>query len=102
MLVCTVAHHAAQTPGNTSATEIVTGAGESLKQASSNKVNHLFFDTSPLRPSGKYFASFRMRYENKLPKPGDAGEVMLVNMQTGKKRVVANSRGWEVQLGAMR
>ncbi|MEO7767972.1 MAG: hypothetical protein ABIS01_11120, partial [Ferruginibacter sp.] len=57
-------------------------------------------DTSPLSPSGRYLALFRMPYENKSPQPEDAGEVVLVDMKTGKEKVVATSRGWEVQLGA--
>ncbi len=74
--------------------------GISIRQISTGKVIHRFFDTSPLSPSGKYLALFRMPYENKSPRPGDAGEVILVDMKTGKERVVAQSRGWEVQLGA--
>lgn len=90
----------AQTTKHTIATELVAGKGVSLKQVSTNRVIHRFFDTSPLSPSGKYLALFRMPYENKSPKPGDAGEVILVDMKTGTEKVVAQSRGWEVQLGA--
>jgi hypothetical protein len=71
-----------------------------IQKISTGKIIHRFFDTSPLSPSGKYLALFRMPYENKSPKPGDAGEVVLVDMKTGKERMVAQSRGWEVQLGA--
>lgn len=61
---------------------------------------HRFFDTSPISPSGKYLALFRMPYEGDVPKPGDAGEVVLVDLTTGKSQVVGTSRGWETQLGA--
>ncbi|MEJ7767058.1 MAG: hypothetical protein WKF89_04560 [Chitinophagaceae bacterium] len=71
-----------------------------VKQVSSGAVIHRFFDTSPLSPSGRYLALFRMPYENKTPRPGDAGEVVLFDMKKGSERVVATSRGWEVQLGA--
>ena len=90
----------AQTTEHATATELVAGKRVSLKQVSTNKVIHRFFDTSPLSPSGKYLALFRMPYENKSPKPGDVSEVVVVDMKTGKERVVAQSRGWEVQLGA--
>lgn len=90
----------AQTNKAANVPEIVAGDGISLKQVSTNRVIHRFFDTSPLSPSGKYLALFRMPYENKSPKPGDAGDVILVDIQTGKERIVAQSRGWEVQLGA--
>jgi len=74
--------------------------GIPVKQVSSGKVIHRFFDTSPLSPSGKFLALFRMPYENKSPQPGDTGDVIIVDMQTGKEMVVATSRGWEVQMGA--
>ena len=61
---------------------------------------HRFFDTSPISPSGRYLALFRMPYEGGTPKAGDAGEVVLVDLQSGAQRVVATSRGWEVQVGA--
>jgi hypothetical protein len=61
---------------------------------------HRFFDTSPISPSGRYLALFRMPYEGRSPSPGDAGEVVLVDLQTGHDRVIATSRGWEVQVGA--
>ncbi|RIV27177.1 hypothetical protein DYU11_02370 [Fibrisoma montanum] len=67
---------------------------------SSGRVIHRFFDTSPVSPSGRYVALFRLPQETRRPKPGDVGEVVLVDLQTGKERVVAQSRGWEMQLGA--
>jgi hypothetical protein len=69
-------------------------------KVSSGRVIHRFFDTSPISPSGKYLASFRFPDETRSPKPGDVGEVILVNLKSGKERVVAQSRGWEMQLGA--
>jgi hypothetical protein len=67
---------------------------------SSGRVIHRFFDTSPLSPSGRYLALFRFPQETRSPKPGEVGEVVLVDRQTGQERVVARSRGWEMQLGA--
>ncbi len=90
----------AQTVGSMNMNNIQSAPGIRVKQVNSGRVIHRFFDTSPLSPSGKYLALFRMPYENKSPKPGDVGEVVIVEMQSGKERVVAQSRGWEVQLGA--
>jgi hypothetical protein len=100
LLIASTARLVAQTPGHSNANELLAGKGVTLKQVSTNRVIHRFFDTSPLSPSGRYLALFRMPYENKSPKPGDVGEVVVVDMKTGKERVVAQSRGWEVQLGA--
>lgn len=71
-----------------------------ITKVSTGKIIHRFFDTSPLSPSGRYLALFRFPYEDHSPKAGDAGDVVLVDMKTGKERVVAQSRGWEMQLGA--
>lgn len=73
---------------------------EHVKLVSKGAVIHRFFDTSPLSPSGKYMALFRFPYENKSPTAGDEGEVIVVDIKTGKERVVAKSKGWEMQLGA--
>lgn len=69
-------------------------------KVSSGRVIHRFFDTSPLSPSGRYVALFRFPQETTSPKPGEVGEVILVDRQTGREKVVAQSRGWEMQLGA--
>lgn len=64
------------------------------------RVIHRFFDASPISPSGRFLAVFRLPYENRPPAPGDAGEVLVIDLQSGKESVVAQSRGWEVQVGA--
>lgn len=53
-----------------------------------------------MSPSGRYVGLFRLPYESVSPKPGDAGQVVLVDLKTGKEKSVAHARGWEVQLGA--
>ena len=69
-------------------------------KVSSGRTIHRFFDTSPLSPSGRYLALFRFPQETRSPEPGEIGEVILVDTKTGQERVVAQSRGWEMQLGA--
>lgn len=61
---------------------------------------HRFFDTSPISPSGRYLAVFRLPFEDHLPLPGDQGDVCVIDLQTGEDRVVAKTCGWETQLGA--
>ncbi len=60
---------------------------------------HRFFDTSPMSPSGRYMAVFRMPTEERMPQPGDAGEVVLIDLRDGGEKVVATTRGWETQMG---
>ncbi len=64
------------------------------------RVFHRFFDTSPFSPSGRYLALTRLPFEDRLPQPGDPAEVVIVDLQTGEERTVAETRGWDTQLGA--
>ena len=61
---------------------------------------HRFFDTSPFSPSGRYLGLTRLPYEDRSPRPGDRAEVLVVDLQTGETCVVAETRGWDTQLGA--
>ena len=61
---------------------------------------HRFFDTSPFSPSGRYLALTRLPVEDRLPQPGQAAQVVLVDLETGEEAVVADTRGWDTQLGA--
>ncbi len=56
---------------------------------------HRFFDTSPISPSGRYMALFRMPQEEKTPCPGEIGEVIVVDLKTGEEQIVATTAGWE-------
>lgn len=61
---------------------------------------HRFFDTSPISPSGRYLAVFQLPFEDRPPQPGEFGFVCIVDLKTGKDRVVAETCGWEPQMGA--
>lgn len=61
---------------------------------------HRFFDTSPLSPSGRYLAVFQLPFEDRQPEPGEAGTVCVVDLETGKFRALAETCGWEPQMGA--
>ncbi len=74
--------------------------GVEIKLLTTGRAIHRFFDTSPVSPSGRYVALLRLPYENKSPQPGDAADVIVVDRNTGTEKVVATTRGWEVQLGA--
>lgn len=65
-----------------------------------DRVIHRFFDTSAISPSGRYLALFRFPQETRPPQPGEAGDVVLVDLRTGVERTVARTCGWEMQLGA--
>lgn len=61
---------------------------------------HRFFDTSPLSPSGRYLGLIRFPCEDRLPRPGESAEILLVDLVSGEERIVGVSRGWDTQLGA--
>lgn len=61
---------------------------------------HRFFDTSPISPSGRYLAVFQLPFEDRQPEPGETGNVCVIDLETGKDRAVAETSGWEPQMGA--
>ena len=65
-----------------------------------NACFHRFFDTSPISPSGRYMAVFQMPFEDRNPNPGEKGAVVLIDLETGKDRVLLETCGWEAQMGA--
>lgn len=64
------------------------------------RVLHRFFDSCPISPSGRWMALLRIPYEDRRAQPGDAADVILVELATGRERKVAESRAWEHQVGA--
>lgn len=75
-------------------------SGVRIMRAASGRTIHRFFDTSPFSPSGRYLALFRFPREDRSPQPGEAGDVLLVDLIGATTRVVAHSCGYEMQLGA--
>lgn len=61
---------------------------------------HRFFDTSPISPSGRYLAVVRFPFEDHKPLPGDKCQIVVVDLEKGSEHVVAESSGWEPQMGA--
>ena len=75
-------------------------ARESYRPVAEGGCIHRFFDTSPISPSGRYIAVFRLPYEDHAPVAGDEGEVVVLELETGKQVWSAMTRGWEMQMGA--
>lgn len=61
---------------------------------------HRFYDTSPFSPSGRYIALTRFPVEDRLPTLGELAEVILVDLEQGEERVIAETAGWDLQVGA--
>ncbi len=82
------------------AAAIVAGKREDYRPVADDGCIHRFFDTSPISPSGRYIAVFRLPYEDHAPVAGDEGEVVVFELATGKQVYSAMTRGWEMQMGA--
>lgn len=61
---------------------------------------HRYYDSSPFSPSGRYMAVTRLPFEDRRPKPGEVAEIAVIDLANGATRTVAETRGWDVQLGA--
>ena len=61
---------------------------------------HRFFDTSAVSPSGRYVAVFRLPFVDRPPVPGEKGAVHLIDLHTGTNELLAETFGWEPQMGA--
>jgi hypothetical protein len=61
---------------------------------------HRFYDSSPFSPSGRYLAVTRLPFEDRLPRAGEPAEIVVVDLASGETRTVAETRGWDSQLGA--
>ena len=61
---------------------------------------HRFFDTSPLSQSQRFLACLRLPSETSYPVPGQKAAVILVDLASGEEKIVAQTAGWETQLGA--
>ena len=61
---------------------------------------HRFHLSSPFSPSGRYLGLTSLPREDRPPEPGDVAEIVLVDLTTGEQKVIAETIGWDTQLGA--
>tara|TARA_B100000809_G_scaffold19840_3_gene17491 strand:- start:14755 stop:16167 length:1413 start_codon:yes stop_codon:yes gene_type:complete len=61
---------------------------------------HRFHLSSPFSPSGRYLGLTCLQREDKEPQPGDVARVVVVDLETGEQKIVAQTIGWDTQLGA--
>ena len=59
-----------------------------------------FHLSSPVSPSGRYLALTRLSREDRRPDPGEMAEIVLVDLKSGGAKVVAETKGWDSQMGA--
>ncbi len=61
---------------------------------------HRFHHSSPFSPSGRYLGLTRLSREDHPPEPGEPAEIVLVDLYTGEQKIIAETKGWDTQLGA--
>ena len=61
---------------------------------------HRFHLSSPFSPSGRYLGLTRLSREDRPPEPGEPAEIVLVDLVTGEQKIIAETIGWDTQLGA--
>jgi len=61
---------------------------------------HRFHLSSPFSPSGRYLGLTRLPREDRPPLPGESAEIVLVDLTTGEQKIIAETIGWDTQLGA--
>ncbi|MCK5574599.1 MAG: hypothetical protein KAI28_02240 [Sphingomonadales bacterium] len=61
---------------------------------------HRFHLSSPFSPSGRYLGLTRLPREDVPPQAGDVAEIVVVDLVTGEQKIVAETIGWDTQLGA--
>jgi hypothetical protein len=61
---------------------------------------HRFHLSSPFSPTGRYLGLTRLSREDGPPKPGEKAEIVLIDLISGEKKIIAETAGWDTQLGA--
>jgi hypothetical protein len=59
-----------------------------------------FFDVSPFSPSGRYVAVTLVPFINRMPIPGDAAQICVIDLQEHTCTAIYQTSGWGAQLGA--
>ncbi len=58
--------------------------------------------TSPWNASGRYLVALRSEFQERMPKPGEAAEIVLLDARNNyAERVVERTRAWNFQQGTM-
>ncbi len=77
------------------------------EQITSGPKNHFFgyighVGTIPWNASGRYIVALRTDFVDRMPAPGDAADIILLDTTNGYRvRVVDSTKGWNVQQGTM-
>jgi hypothetical protein len=60
-----------------------------------------YYGICPWNESGRYLVCLESGFQDRMPRPGEAAAIGLVDSQTGQFSQVARTRAWNLQQGAM-
>ncbi len=78
-----------------------------VRQITSGPRHHFFgyfghVRTTPWNASGRYLVALRTEFQNRMPRPGEAAEIVLLDTRNDYAvRVVEQTRAWNFQQGTM-
>ena len=74
-----------------------------IRTLTSGPKHHFFgyYGICPWNKSGRYLVCLESSFQDRMPYPGEAATIGLVNSKTGEFSKVADTRAWNLQQGAM-
>jgi len=74
-----------------------------IRTLTSGPKHHFFgyYGICPWNKSGRYLVCLESSFQDRMPYPGEAATIGLVDSKTGEFSKVADSRAWNLQQGAM-
>ena len=69
----------------------------------SNGKHHFFgyFGISPWDSTGRYFVCLESAFQDHLPKFGEKAGILLLDLEQGTSKIIAETQGWNFQQGTM-
>ena len=68
-----------------------------------NGKHHFFgyYGVCPWDATGRYFICLETDFQDHMPGIGEKARVLLLDLQTGENKAIAETNGWNFQQGAM-
>jgi hypothetical protein len=73
------------------------------KQLTPNNAHHFFgyFGIPPWSQNGRYFVCLESSFQDHMPELGETAKIMLLDLQEGTHRYLAETKAWNFQQGSM-
>ena len=73
------------------------------KQLTPNNAHHFFgyYGIPPWSQNGRYFICLESSFQDHMPELGETAKIMLLDLQEGTHRYIAETKAWNFQQGSM-